>query len=78
MEQSNEYKKIITIEKNKRGGKPCIRNMRITVYDILLWLASGMLIEEILDDFPELHREDIMAALHFAAEREHQTLYLQT
>lgn len=66
------YKEIITIESGKRGGKPCIRNMRITVYDVLSWLASGMSTEEILDDFPELTKEDILACLQYAAEREHQ------
>lgn len=61
----------ITIEPGKRGGKPCIRNMRITVYDVLGWLASGMSTEEILADFSELTQEDIQAALAFAADREH-------
>ncbi|MCB0572108.1 MAG: DUF433 domain-containing protein [Phaeodactylibacter sp.] len=69
------YKDIITIEPGKRGGKPCIRNMRITVYDVLSWLASGMSIEEILDDFPELTKEDIMACLQYAAERESQLIH---
>ena len=66
-----DYRKIITIEPDKRGGKPCIRNMRISVYDILSWLASGMTIDEIIDDFPELTKDDISASLQFAAEREH-------
>ncbi|MEM9392049.1 MAG: DUF433 domain-containing protein [Bacteroidota bacterium] len=65
-----DYKKIITIEPGKRGGKPCIRNMRITVYDVLGWLASGMDRSKILEDFPELTNEDITAALKFASERE--------
>ena len=65
-----DYKKIITIEPGKRGGNPCIRIMRITVYDILQWLASGMDRKEILFDFPELTNEDITAALKFASERE--------
>lgn len=60
----------ITIEAGKRGGRPCIRGMRITVYDVLGWLASGMTYEEILGDFPELVREDIQACLDFAADRE--------
>jgi uncharacterized protein (DUF433 family) len=68
---------IITIEAGKRGGKPVIRGMRITVYDVLGWLASGMSTDEILDDFPELTKEDIQACLLFAAEREHQTLYVK-
>lgn len=61
----------ITIEPGKRGGKPCIRNIRITVYDILGWLAAGMSHSEILADFPDLVEEDIHAALAFAADREH-------
>lgn len=64
------YKQIITIDPAKKVGKPCIRNMRITVYDILSWLASGMTIEEITEDFPELTKEDI-----FASDRENQLLY---
>jgi uncharacterized protein (DUF433 family) len=64
------YHHIITIEPDKRGGKPCIRKMRITVYDVLGWLAEGMSYEEILDDFPELTQEDIKACLAFAADRE--------
>lgn len=65
------YRKRITIDPGKRGGKPCIRHMRITVYDVLGWLASGMSTEEILKDFPELTAEDVQAALAFAADREH-------
>lgn len=65
-----DYKNIITIEPGKRGGKPCIRGMRITVGDILRWLASGMTIDEILADFDELNKEDIYAALNYAADRE--------
>ena len=61
------YRDIITMEPDKRGGKPCIRGMRITVYDVLGWLASGMSIAEIIDDFPELTEEDIRACLEFAA-----------
>lgn len=64
------YKNIITIEPGKRGGKPCIRGMRITVYDVLDYLASEMTIEEILDDFPYLTEEDILACLAYAADRE--------
>jgi uncharacterized protein (DUF433 family) len=63
------YKNIITIEPGKRSGKPCIRNMRITVEDILRYLASGMSTDEILEDFPELTREDILVALEFSANR---------
>ncbi len=65
-----DYSKIITIEPGKRSGKPCIRGMRITVTDILEYLASGMSIPEILSDFPELNEDDIRACLAFAAERE--------
>ena len=64
------YKDIITIEPGERGGKPCIRGMRITVYDVLGYLASGMTNEEILDDFPYLTEEDIRACLSYAADRE--------
>lgn len=64
------YLDRITIEPDKRGGKPCLRGLRITVYDVLDYLAGGMSPEEILDDFPDLEREDIQAALAFAAERE--------
>ncbi len=66
------YRDHITIETGKRGGKPCIRSMRITVYDVLDWLASGMSEAEILKDFPELNLEDIRACLAFAADREHK------
>ncbi|WGV26718.1 DUF433 domain-containing protein [Halotia branconii] len=66
------YQDIITIEPDKRGGKPCIRRMRITVYDVLGWLAAGMSHGEILDDFPELTEQDIRACLEFAADREHR------
>lgn len=67
-----DYRQIITIEPGKRGGKPCIRGMRITVNDILGWLASGMTIQEILEDFDELVAEDIYAALSYAADRENK------
>ena len=70
MPKQIDYRRFITIESGKRGGKPCIRNMRITVYDVLSWLASGMSREEILLDFPELTNDDITAALMFAADRE--------
>ncbi len=65
-----DYTRIITIEPGKRGGKPCIRGLRITVYDVLDYLASGMTPEEIVDDFPDLTIEDIRACLAFAADRE--------
>ena len=65
-----DYRSIITIEPGKRGGKPCIRGLRITVYDVLDYLASGMTEAEILGDFPELTTDDIRACLAFAADRE--------
>jgi len=68
------YKNIITFEPDKRSGKPCIRNMRITVCDVLDYLASGMTIEEVLNDFPELTKEDILACLSYAADRERKSL----
>lgn len=71
-----DYHGIITIEPGKRGGKPCVRGMRITVYDVLEYLASGMSEEEILADFPELTREDIRACLAFAADRERRLVSL--
>ena len=64
------YQNIITIESGKRSGKPCIRGLRITVYDILEYLAGGMTEAEILSDFDELNSEDIKACLAFAADRE--------
>lgn len=67
-----DYKDYITIEADKRGGKPCIRGMRITVYDVLEYLASGMTEEEILEDFPELTKTDIKACIAFAANRERE------
>jgi uncharacterized protein (DUF433 family) len=72
-----KYKEIITIEPGKRGGKPCIRGMRITVYDVLSYLAAGMTEQEILDDFPYLTKEDILACLSYAADREHQQMVVQ-
>jgi uncharacterized protein (DUF433 family) len=66
------YHDVITIEAGKRGGQPCIRGMRITVYDVLSYLASGMSEDEVLSDFPELTRDDILACLSFAADREGQ------
>lgn len=67
-----DYKQIITIEPGKRGGKACIRGMRISVNDILGWLASGMSIPEILSDYEELTVTDIYAALSYAADRENK------
>ncbi len=65
-----DYRKIITIEAGKRGGKPCIRGLRITVYDVLDYLASGMTTEEVVADLPDLTQEDVRACLAFAADRE--------
>ena len=65
-----DYEGRITIEPGKRGGKPCIRGLRITVYEVLEYLASGMSQEQILNDFPDLTIEDIRACLSFAADRE--------
>ena len=70
-----DYKNIITIEKGKKGGQPVIRGMRITVHDVLQWLASGMSTKDILKDFPELTEKDIKAVLQFAADREKKALY---
>jgi uncharacterized protein (DUF433 family) len=70
-----DYSKIITIEPGKRSGKPCIRGLRITVYDVLDYLASGMSHEELLSDFPYLTEEDIRACLAFAADSGRRTTY---
>ena len=68
------YQKIITIEPGKRGGRPCIRKMRIAVADVLGWLSNGMSHEQILNDYPELREEDIRACLAYAADRERRLL----
>jgi len=73
-----QFKDIITMEPGKRGGKPCIRGMRITVYDVLEYLASGMSEQEILSDFPYLTKEDILASLSFAATRERMMVTIQS
>jgi uncharacterized protein (DUF433 family) len=64
------YRNYITIESNKRSGKPCVRGLRITVYEVLEYLASEMTESEILDDFPDLTREDLKACIAYAADRE--------
>ncbi len=64
----SDYQSIITLEPGKRGGKPCIRGLRITVQDVLGWLASGMAFDDILNDFPELNKADILACLAYAAD----------
>ena len=69
-----DIKSIITIDPNKRSGKPTIRNLRITVYDILEMLADGMSYEEVLRDYPKLTKDDILAVLSYAANKEHRTL----
>ena len=65
-----DYRSYITVEPGKRVGKPCIRGLRMTVQDVLEYLASGMTVDEILSDFPDLTLEDIRACLAFAADRE--------
>jgi uncharacterized protein (DUF433 family) len=69
-----DYRSILTIEPGKRGGKPCIRGLRITVYDILEYLASGMAEPEILSEFPELTAQDIRACLAFIVDRERRLM----
>ena len=71
----NTFNNIISINPEKRFGKPCIRNTRIAVYDVLGWLSSGMTYDDILADFPELTRQDILACLAFAAKRERNLQY---
>lgn len=68
------WRSRITLEPGKRGGQPCIRGMRITVHDVLSYLAAGMTVEDVLDDFPYLTSEDIQACFAFAAERERATI----
>ncbi len=69
-----DYKTIIKRNPNKRFGRPCVRDTRITVYDVLGWLAAGMSFQNILDDFPELTIEDIKACLAYAADKERKLL----
>jgi uncharacterized protein (DUF433 family) len=69
-----DYRQIITIEPGKRSGKPCIRGLRITLYDVLSYVASGMSEDDILKDFPDPTRDEICACLAFAAEREQAKL----
>lgn len=76
MEKQPNLFSRITLHPDIRGGRPCIRGMRISVYDILDWLASGMTQEDILRDYAELEKEDIEAALRFVGERENKTQYL--
>lgn len=69
-----EVANIITIDPAIRGGKPCIRGMRISVYDILSWLSHGMSEQQIMEDYPELTTADIRASLAYAADREHRVM----
>ena len=68
------YQDYITIDPNKRAGKPCVRGLRITVYEVLEYLASDMTPDEILADFPDLTREDLKACIAFAADRERKLM----
>ena len=70
-----DYRSLITIEPGKRGGRPCIRGMRISVYDILGWLAAGMTNDQIVEEYPELTVNDILAALAYAADRDHHLVW---
>jgi uncharacterized protein (DUF433 family) len=72
--QGMDYRKYITIDPNKRGGKPCVRGLRITVYEVLEYLASDMTEEQILADFPDLTHEDLKACIAFAADRERKLM----
>jgi len=69
-----DYRDYITIEPNKRGGKPCVRGLRITVYEVLEYLASNMTVEQILEDFPDLTKDDLKACIAFAADRERRLM----
>jgi len=71
-----DYRDYITIDPNKRGGKPCVRGLRITVYEVLEYLASDMTEEQILADFPDLTRDDLKACIAFAADRERRLITL--
>jgi uncharacterized protein (DUF433 family) len=72
-----KYEDIITIEPGKRGGKPCIRGLRITVYEVLSMLANGMSHTELLEEFPDLREQDILACLAYAADRERKVELLK-
>lgn len=69
-----DYQNVISIEAGKRGGRPCVRGMRISVADVLSWLAAGMSHADIIDDYPELTDDDIRACLAFAADRERRLI----
>ncbi|MDR1742796.1 MAG: DUF433 domain-containing protein [Dysgonamonadaceae bacterium] len=70
------YQELIRINPAKRFGRPCVRDTRITVYDVLGWLSAGMSYEEIINDFPELTKQDILACLAFASQRERTVQYV--
>ena len=72
-----DYRSIVTLEPGKRGGKPCVRGLRIAVEDVLGWLASGMTTEEIITDYPELTQQDVLACLAYAAEREKHVAWVR-
>lgn len=65
------YSNFIEIDSNKRFGKPCIKGTRIAVYDVLSWLSNGMTVQNILEDFPEINEEEVLACLAYSADREH-------
>ena len=73
-----DYRDYITIDPNKRGGKPCVRGLRITVFEVLEYLASDVTEAQILEDFPDLTREDLKACIAFAADRERRLLTVPT
>ncbi len=68
-----DYRRLITVDPGKRGGKPCVRGLRITVGDVLGWLAAGMSHQQISEDFPDITEQDIQACLEYAADREQRT-----
>lgn len=72
-----DYRSIISLEPGKRGSKPCIRGLRITVEDVLGWLATGMSADDILTDYPELTKDDILACLAYAADRGRHAVWVQ-
>jgi uncharacterized protein (DUF433 family) len=69
-----DYRDVITVEPGKRGGRACVRGPRIAVHDVLSYLAAGMTVDEVVEDFPPLTREDVLACLAYAADRERRTL----
>jgi uncharacterized protein (DUF433 family) len=73
-----DYNGVITMESGKRGGRPCVRGLRITVADVLGWLAAGMSFQAIIEDYPDLTEDDIRACLAYAAKREHNTFSIMT